>query len=147
MENPEECCVIDQSHHKCVDLAYDDDHCSKLHECCSGIHDAGLQAKCLSRVRECRKLGNAWDAIRPLKPMDAHSMFVDAPGYTTQGMLVEGFGSFTGLSLKCILKNAGCGLLVALLLKYFMKTKVSTKRIIGVSILAAVIQCMIGALK
>lgn len=143
-ESPTDCCVIDQSHHNCVDLAYDDSGCAKLYECCAGIHDAGLQAKCLSRVRECRKLGNAWDPIRRLKPMDAHAMFTEAPGYTTQGALVlENFGSFRGLTVKCIMKSAVCGLLVAVLIKYLFKTNLSTQRIIGVSVLAAVVQCML----
>ena len=138
------CCVIDQSHHKCVDLAYDDSHCSKLYECCGGIHDAGLHAKCMSRVRECRKLGNAWDPIRPLRPMDAHAMYTDVPGYNTQGKLVmENFGGFGGLTLKCVMKSSMCGLLVALLIKYVFKTKLSTERIVGVSLLAAVVQCML----
>lgn len=139
------CCVIDQSHHKCVDLSYDDSGCAKLYECCAGIHDAGLHAKCMSRVRECRKLGNAWDPIRRLKPMNAHAMFTDAPGYTTQGALVmENFnGSFGGLTLQCVTKSAVCGLLVALMIKYLFKTPLSTERIIGVSVLAAVVQCML----
>jgi hypothetical protein len=136
------CCVIDQSHNKCVKLDYDDSRCAKLYECCGGIHDAGLQAKCMSRVRECRKLGNAWDPIRRLKPMDAHAMYVDTPGYTTQGVL-ENFGSFQGLTLKCVLKSAVCGLLMAMLIKHLFKTKISTERIVGVSVLAAVVQCML----
>ena len=141
-DHQDSCCVIDQSHHKCVDLAYDDNHCAKLYECCAGMHDAGLQAKCLSRVRDCRKLGNAWDPIRPLKPMNAHAMFTEYPGYTTQGALLEGFGG-GGLSLRCVLKSSVCGLLIALLIKYVFKTKLSTQRIVGVSVLAAVVQCML----
>lgn len=146
-EHQDSCCVIDQSHQKCVDLSYDDQHCAKLYECCGGIHDSGLHAQCMSRVRECRKLGNAWDPIRRLKPMDAHAMYTDVPGYTTQGaLLTENFGSFGGLNLQCIIKSSLCGLLVALLIKYVFKTKLSTQRIIGVSVLAAVVQCMLQAM-
>ena len=110
----QDCCAIDQSDKNCVDLAYDDSHCAKLYKCCGGIHDAGLQAKCLSRVRECRKLGNAWDAIRPLKPMDVNVMFTDRPGYTTQGVLEKFNGSFNGLTVKCILSSAAFALIIGL---------------------------------
>jgi hypothetical protein len=97
-------------------------------------------------VRECRKLGNAWDPIGPLKPLPAHYAY-DVPGYTTQGHLVEGFGgSFAGLSFECLVKGMMCALLVALLIKYLFKTELSIERIIGVSALAAVIQCMIKTL-
>jgi len=139
------CCVIDQSHQSCVDISYDDQHCAKLYECCSGMHDAGLQAKCLSRVRECRRLGNAWDPIRPLKPMNAHAMFTDFPGYNTQGNLMENFGG-AGLTLNCVLKSSFCSLLIGILIKYVFKTKLSTERIIGISVLAGVVQCMLKTL-
>jgi len=104
-----------------------------------------LHAKCMSRVRECRKLGNAWDPIRRLKPMDAHAFYTDSPGYTTQGKLVlENFGgSFSGLTLECVAKSAVYSFLLAILVKKFFKTKMSTERIIGVSVLAAVVQCML----
>ena len=123
------CCVIDQSHHKCVDMSYDDQHCAKLYECCAGMHDAGLQAKCMSRVRDCRKLGNAFDPIRRLKPMDAHALYVEGPAYDTQGKLVlENFGgSFSGLTVKCVAKSAVCGLLVAMLIKHLFKTSTYLK--------------------
>lgn len=137
-------CGLDQSHHQCVDLSYDDAGCAKLYECCAGMHDAGLQAKCMSRVRECRKLGNAWDPIRRLKPMDAHAMYVDAPGYTTQGALrLENFDGSSGLTLECVMKSAVCSLLMAMLIKYLFKTDISNKRIIAVSVFAGVVQCML----
>jgi len=142
-DSNDSCCVIDQSNHKCVNLEYDDSGCAKLYECCAGIHDSGLHAKCMSRVRECRKLGNAYDPIRKMKPMDAHAMFVDTPGYTTQGALETFSGSFQGLNFKCVSKSALCGLMIAFLIKFVFKTKISTERIIGVSVLAAVVQCML----
>ena len=76
--------------------------------------------------------------------MNAHAMFTEAPGYTTQGaMVMENFGSFQGLTVNCVAKSAVCGLLVAFLIKYLFKTKLSTQRIVGVSVLAAVVQCML----
>lgn len=138
------CCPIDQSDNACYDISRDTSKCAKLAECCVGIHDSGLQRQCLERVRECQQLGNAFDPIAPLKPLDAKFMFTDRPGYTTQGDLVlERFGSFAGLSFECILKGMFCGLLVALLIKYLLKTDLSWSRIIGVSLLASVIQCML----
>jgi hypothetical protein len=108
------------------------------------MHDAGLQRQCLQRVRECQQLGNAWDPIGPLKPLNAKFMFTDRPGYTTQGdLVVEQFGSFAGLSFECIMKGMFCGLLVAVLIKVLFKTDLSWERIIGVSLLGAVIQCML----
>ena len=140
------CCVVDQSHHKCVDLAYDDSGCGKLHECCAGIHDAGLHAKCLSRVRECRKLGNAWDPIRRLKPMNSYPLYTDAPGYTTQGHLVLENFQGEGLTVTCIAKSMVCGLFVGLLIKYLFKTEISSQRIVAVSVIAALLQCMLKSL-
>jgi hypothetical protein len=143
----ESCCVIDQSQHKCVDLAYDDQHCAKLAECCVGMHDAGLQNQCLSRVRECRKLGNAFDPIRPLKPMDTRWLFNDAPGYTTQGQLVlENFGVGGALSFRCVVKSMFCALFIGVLVRYFFKTQISTEQLVGISALAGVVRCMLTAM-
>lgn len=142
------CCVIDQSDRSCVDLSHDDSGCAKLHKCCGGIHDSGLQRQCNDRVRECRKLGNAWDPIRPLRPMDVQTMYTDAPGYSTQGQLVlENFGgSFRGLSLECILKSSIFGLIIGVILKCVLKTDISMERIVCISIAASVLRCMSAAL-
>ena len=141
------CCAIDQSDNMCSDVkpTQNDPACAKLANCCAGISDHGLQRQCHERVRECRKLGNAWDPIAPLRPLPTKYLVTDRPGYTTQGELVEGFG-FAGLSLECITKGMFCALLVALLLKYLFKTEITLERIIGVSLLAAVIQCMLKTL-
>jgi hypothetical protein len=48
--------------------------------------------------------------------------------------------------LECIMKGMFCAILVALLLKYLFKTEITLERIIGVSVLAAVIQCMLKTL-
>jgi hypothetical protein len=132
------------SNRECIDISYDDAHCTKLAECCAGINDPGLQRQCLWKVRKCRKMGNAWDAAAPLRPLDTRYLYTDAPGYTTQGQLVlkEGFG-FGGLTVDCVVKGMACGLLVALLIKYLLKTDISIERIIGVSILGGLIQCML----
>ncbi len=141
------CCAIDQSDRKCVDLSYDDSQCAKLYECCGGMHDAGLQAKCLSRVRECRKLGNAWDAIRPLKPMNATTMFTEKPGYTTQGELMERFaGSFNGLSLGCIFRTTVFFAVIGIIFKIILKTEATYQRIFLLSFLAGLIRCMVECL-
>ncbi len=143
----QDCCAIDQSDKKCVDLAYDDSKCGKLYQCCGAMHDAGLQAKCLSRVRECRKLGNAWDAIRPLKPMmNADIMFNDRPGYSTQGVLEKFSGSFQGLTLNCVLSSATFAFVVGILVKFFLKTEISTQKIFAIALLAALIRCMVSCL-
>ena len=142
----QDCCAIDQSDKYCVDLNYDDSGCNKLYECCGGIHDSGLQAKCLSRVRECRKLGNSWDAIRPLKPMDVNIMYTDRPGYTTQGVLEKFSGSFNGLTLNCVLTSALFALLIGVLVRFFLKTEISTEKIVCIAIVASLIRCMVAAL-
>lgn len=142
------CCGTDQSHNECVMVNNDGQNCEKLLKCCVGIHDAGLQRQCLDKVRECRKLGNAWDPIGPLKPLDAVFHYPVAPSYSTQGELaLENFGSFDGLNVECITKGFMCGLLVALLIKYLFKTNLDFSRIIGVSLLGAFIQCMLKALR
>lgn len=142
------CCAIDQSDRNCVDLSYDDKNCGKLYECCGAMHDPGLQAKCLSRVRECRKLGNAWDAIRPLKPMNATTMFTERPGYTTQGQLLERFagGSFSGLSIKCIAKTTIFFAVIGFIFKLVLKTDVPAERILLLSLIAGLIRCMVECL-
>lgn len=138
------CCALDQSDKNCVNLAYDDKKCEKLYECCGAMHDAGLQAKCLSRVRECRKLGNAWDPIRALKPMNATTMFTDLPGYTTQGQLKENFsGSFAGLQLRCIIKNSVVFAMIGFIFKIILKrSEIGYDRILVLSLLAGLIRCM-----
>ena len=141
------CCAIDQSNKKCVDISYDDSKCDKLYECCGGIHDAGLQEQCLQRVRKCRKLGNAWDALGPLKPLKATTMFTGKPGYTTQGELLEAFqGSFKGLTVGCILRSSILFLIIGMIFKIILKTSLSYNRIIIVSLIAGLIRCMVESL-
>lgn len=142
------CCPIDQSDRECVDLSYDDSHCGKLHQCCGGIHDAGLQRQCNQRVRECRKLGNAWDAARPLRPMDVATLYTDVPGYSTQGQLVtENFsGSLGGLRWQCVLRSAVMGILLGLIIKSVVKTDISMERIVCISVAASLLRCMSAAL-
>ena len=91
MSVDEKCCVVDHNRKKCVDIGFDDSGCSKLANCCVGLHGSGAQNKCLSRLRECRKLGNAWDPIGPMKPLPMDFIYNELPGYTTTGSLVEGF--------------------------------------------------------
>lgn len=148
MSEDSSCCAIDQSHKKCVDLSYDDSHCAKLAECCVGVHDPGLHRKCISRVRECRKLGNAFDPMRKMKPMDTRWLFTDKPGYTTQGQLVlENFGGMGGLSIKCVAKSVVVTLIVAYLLKMILKTNISNERVVGIAVLAALVHCMLKSMQ
>lgn len=142
------CCAIDQSDRKCVSLPNEDSSkCEKLYECCGAIHDAGLQAQCLSRVRDCRKLGNAWDAIGPLRPLNATTMFTDRPGYTTQGQLKEAFeGSFRGLSVGCIMKTTIFFAAIGFIFKIVLKTEIPYQRIVLLSFVAGLIRCMVECL-
>lgn len=136
-------CNLSQTNNKCVDIVRNDDNCVKLAECCVGIHDHALQRKCHQRVRECRGLGNAFDPIRALRPLSTKYLYPDGPGFTTQGELVEGFGSFGGLTLDCIMRGMFCALLVSFLIKYMFSTELSIDRILCVAVLASVIQCML----
>lgn len=132
-------CFEDPSHQHCVDLGYDDNKCGALYERCACINDPYWHGKCMAQLRGCRRLGNAWDAIRPLRPMDAHAFGTDRPGYDTQGLLREGFGSAT--DVQCFVRNAGCSLLVGLLYRWLLGTKVGTKRLVVYALLASAIQC------
>lgn len=138
------CCVTDQSSHKCVDLSYDDSHCATLSECCVGETEAGPQNKCLSQVRKCRKLGNAWDPIRSLKPLPGPYLYNEAPGYTTQGGLVlENFGSGKSLSLGCIMKSTMWSLAFGLIIRLLFRSELSMKRAVCLSLIGGVIHCML----
>lgn len=143
------CCALDMSENRCVAAPeVNEDKCAKLFECCSGMHDAGLQAQCLSKVRECRKLGNVWDIARPLRPMNAHSIFTSRPGYTTQGNLLEKFagGSFSGLTFECIAKTTLFFAIIGCIFKTVLKTDVKYERILLLSVAAALIRCMVECL-
>jgi hypothetical protein len=138
------CCGIDQS--KCTQVPRNDSaECAKLAECTIGIHDHGLQRQALERVRECRQMGNAWDPIGPLTPLNVKYLYTDAPGYTTQGEVVEGFG-FGTLSIECVVRTGFYAMLIALLIKYLLKKDISFERILVISAVAGLISCMAKSL-
>lgn len=138
------CCVIDQKRKKCVDIGFDDSHCVDLAKCCVGIHNFGLHNKCLSKVRECRKLGNALDPIGPLKPLPMEYIYTETPGYSTTGSLVEGFdGGVLGdlFDINCIMKNAMCSFIIALVAKAVFEQNVTVTRLLVLTIVISVIKC------
>ena len=149
-ENPtqgEGCCVLDRRRKDCVNLSKNDAHCGKLAKCCVGISSAGLQRRCLNAVRKCRGLGNNWDPIAPLRPLDVDFIYNETPGYTTQGKLVlENFGGFGGLNLKCIIKNGLCGLVVAYVINLVSKGSLKQSEIIALAITSALIKCILFSL-
>ena len=140
------CCTLDHRRQGCVDLSKDDSHCANIAKCCVGVHHAGDQKKCLNAVRDCRGLGNNWDPIGPLKALDVDFIYNDLPGYSTQGKLVlEHFG-MGGLSLKCILNNSMCGLVIAFLIQYFTKNSLSNMEVVALAVTSALIKCMLERL-
>jgi hypothetical protein len=76
--------------------------------------------------------------------MNATTMFVDLPGYTTQGQLKENFGgSFSGLSLICIIKNSLVFAIIGIIFKVVLKRdEIKYDRILLLSIMAGLIRCM-----
>ena len=138
------CCTVDHKRKKCVDVGRDDSGCVDLAKCCVGIHNIGKHNKCLSKVRECRKLGNAWDPIGPLKPMPFEYIYTDTPGYSTTGSLVEGFdGSMFDdlVDIDCIAKNFACSLIIALAAKAVFGKGVTISQILILTLVISIIKC------
>ena len=145
------CCVIDHTRKKCVDLNRNDGHCADLAECCVGYHGSGAQGKCMSKLRECRRLGNSWDPIGPMRPLNANFIFTETPGYATNGVLVEGFGHSELmmwlrelLDINCITKNALCSLVIALIAKAVLNQKVTIMQILVLTFLISVVKCCLA---
>lgn len=146
-------CVIDNRNKKCVDLSFDDSHCADIAKCCVGLHDAGEHNKCIGAVRKCRKLGNGFDPIAPLKPLPFDYLYTQAPGYATTGNYVEHFnGGAIGdllnqlFDTKCVIKNAACSLIVALVAKSILGTKVTLIRLITLTLVIALVKCCVAKL-
>lgn len=144
----EGCCVIDHKRKKCVDIDYDDSHCANLAKCCVGIHNYGQHNKCLAKVRECRKLGNAWDPIGPMRPLPLEYIYTETPGYATTGALVEGFdgGMLNDLldqifDVNCVMKNAVCSFVIALVAKAVFEQKITTTRLLVLTIAISIVKC------
>jgi len=136
------CCTLDQRRKSCVDISKNDGHCGDIAKCCVGIHHAGDQRRCLNAVRNCRGLGNNWDPIASLKPLDMEFIYNETPGYSTTGKLVlEGFGG--GLNLQCIVKHAMYGLLFAFAIQYVSKNKMNTNQLVALTVVSAVVQCFL----
>lgn len=143
-----DCCIVDHRRKKCIDLDHDDTHCGKLAKCCVGIHNFGQHNKCLSAVRKCRQLGNAYDPIAPLKPLPVDYIYTQTPGYATTGDFVEHFdgGMITNLmnqilDVRCILKHTACSLIIAIVAKSILGTKVTFTRLATLTFLIALIKC------
>lgn len=137
----------------CELLEYDDSHCTDIAKCCVGVHDQGDHGKCTSAARKCRNFGTTWDPRRPMKPLPFDYMYNDAPGYATTGAFVkENFGDWNANSLlelfdpKCMLKNAVYGAILTSVLYYVAKKKMVMNDILTISIVAAVLKCVLNAL-
>jgi len=148
-----DCCVADHKRKKCVDIGFDDSHCENLAKCCVGIHNFGKHNKCLSAVRECRKLGNAWDPIAPLHPLPFDYLYTQAPGYATTGNFVENFngGGLTDFfnelfDVPCIVKNASCSLVIALVAKAIIGSKITVSQLVVLTLVIALVKCCIAKL-
>lgn len=144
----EGCCVLDHKRKKCVDIDFDDSGCVNLAKCCVGIHDQGKHAKCTSKVRQCRKLGNSRDPIGPLRPLPMEYIYTETPGYATTGALVEGFdgGILQDLleqlfDIDCVMKNALCSFVIALVAKAVFEQKVTMSRMVFLTIVISIVKC------
>lgn len=143
-----DCCLKDFRNKQCVDLDFDDSKCANLAKCCVNIHNFGLHNKCLSKVRECRKLGNSQDPIGPMRPLPFEYLYTQTPGYATTGTLVEGFG-FDDIEdflrnlfdFKCIAKNAVCSFVIALVAKAVFEQKVTLSRLLILTLAISVVKC------
>ena len=147
------CCVEDQRNKKCVDIGFDDSKCSDIAKCCVGIQNFGKHNKGLSAARKCRKLGNAWDPIAPLKPLPFDYLYTQAPGYATTGNFVEHFdGGALGNLLteifdtRCVFKNASCSLVIALVAKGIIGSKVTIMQLVLLTFVIALVKCCIAKL-
>ncbi len=144
-----DCCVVDQKRKKCVDIGFDDSACTDVSKCCVGISENGRHNKCLAKARECRKLGNAWDPIGPLKPLNFDYLYTQAPGYATTGSFVEHFdGGFLNqlFDVNCIAKNAACSFVIALIARVILGSQITIKKLIVLTILIAIIKCCMNKL-
>lgn len=146
--NGEGCCVADHKRKSCVDIDFDDSKCVDMAKCCVGIHNAGLHNKCMAKVRECRKLGNAWDPIGPMRPLPMEYIYTEKPGYATTGALVEGFdgGMISDLlnqlfDVNCVLKNALCSFIIALVAKAVLEQNVTMTRLLVLTLAISVVKC------
>lgn len=148
-----DCCVVDHKRKKCVDIDFDDSHCVCQAKSCVGIHNFGMHNKCTSAVRECRKLGNAWDPIAPLRPLPFDYLYTQAPGYSTTGNFVEHFDGGGAvdflnelLDFKCVVKNFACSLVIALVAKSVLGTKVSVTQLALLTFTISLVKCCIAKL-
>lgn len=147
------CCVTDNKNKQCVDIGFDDSHCADIAKCCVNIDNYGQHNKCLSAARKCRKLGNAFDPIGPLTPLPFDYLYTQAPGYATTGNFVEHFdGGALGdllnelFDTKCVIKNASCSLIIALIAKAIIGTKVTIPQLVLLTLVIALVKCCIAKL-
>lgn len=138
---------------ECINIDYDDSHCTDICKCCVGISDQGDQAKCRSACRKCRNFGTTWEPRRQMKPLPFEYMYNDSPGYATTGAFVrEGFmdmdmSKISNLfNVTCIVKNAIYGLLLTMVFYYVTKRKMVVNEIAIVSLVAALLKCVLNEL-
>ena len=148
-----DCCVVDHKRKKCVDIGFDDSGCVCQAKSCVGISNVGLHNKCTSAARKCRKLGNAWDPIAPLHPLPFDYLYTQAPGYATTGNFVEhfnggGVADFLNelFDVGCVVKNFSCSLVIALVAKSIIGTKVSFSQLLFLTFTIALVKCCIARL-
>jgi len=148
-----DCCVMDHQRKKCVDIDFDDSNCICQAKTCVGISNAGFHNKCLDATRKCRKLGNAWDPIAPLRPLAFDYLYTQAPGYATTGNFVEHFGN-GGIAdflnelfdINCIVKNFSCSLIIAIVAKSILGSDVTFVKLTFLTLAISLIRCCIGKL-
>ena len=136
---------------ECINIDYDDSQCANVCKCCVGISDQGDQAKCRSACRKCRNFGTVWEPRRPMRPLPIDYMYNDAPGYATNGaFLKEGFMDTSKLGklfdIQCIAKNAIYGAVLTVVLYYVTKRKMDFNEVLSVSLVAALVKCVLNAL-
>lgn len=148
-----DCCVMDNKRKKCVDIDFDDSGCICQAKTCVGISNVGLHNKCTSATRKCRKLGNAWDPIAPLRPLPFDYLYTQSPGYATTGNFVEHFGN-GGIAdflnelfdLRCVLKNFSCSLIIALVAKSILQSDITIAKLMILTFSIALVRCCIARL-
>lgn len=143
------CCAVDHTRKKCVDIGFDDSSCGCISETCVGVHNQGLHGKCTSAVRSCRKLGNSWDPIAPLHPLAGEYIYTQTPGYATTGNFVEHFdgGILDELfDVQCVVKNAACSLVIALVAKAILGTNVGVQQIVLLTLAISLVKCCLAKL-
>jgi hypothetical protein len=128
----------------CLDLQNPlDPTCADMNKCCVGVHDFGPHQMCTKAVRNCRKLGNAWDAPRPLQPLPGEYLYTEKPGYTTTGQLLEGFGNLGGLSIDCLVRNLIYTGLITAFLFYLTGRPMNYQEIALIAGVASVLKCLL----